>query len=161
MNEGSGAHLVIVPADAASAAAERFGRAVRTGWEATDTGWDLDDVVFAGAVESDHDATSVLRLLARGATVVVTVDDVRAAAFADECARIASVTDARRRAGAPPALSDDQYRLLELVASGASVAAAAAAVGLSERSAHRRLAAARAALHVRTTAEAIVAIRDH
>ena len=53
------------------------------------------------------------------------------------------------------ALDDDQRALLEALATGSSIGEAAAALHLSTRTAERRLATARKALGVRTTAEAI------
>lgn len=52
-------------------------------------------------------------------------------------------------------LEGDQHRLLELLASGRTVGEAAAALDLAPRTAERRLAAARAALGARTTAQAV------
>lgn len=63
---------------------------------------------------------------------------------------------------APPpaaALNADERKLLELLATGRTLREAAAELYLSPRTADRRLARARQALGVRTTAEAILALR--
>ena len=57
-------------------------------------------------------------------------------------------------------LDEQQRRLLNLLAEGFSVAAAARRLYLSRRTADRRLAAARAALGVRSNAEAVVLARS-
>lgn len=57
----------------------------------------------------------------------------------------------------PSALTPDQRALLTRLQAGQPLGTAAAALHLSRRTADRRLAAARAALGVRTTAEALVA----
>ena len=56
-------------------------------------------------------------------------------------------------------LDPEQRRLLELLAEGLSVAAAARRLYVSRRTADRRLASARALLGVRSNAEAVVLAR--
>ena len=58
-----------------------------------------------------------------------------------------------------PTLTRQQRALIELLADGLTLAEAAWQLGLSRRTADRRLAAAREVLAVRTTAEAIIAAR--
>jgi ABC-2 type transport system ATP-binding protein len=65
-----------------------------------------------------------------------------------------------RRRSCARRLSRDQDRLLRLVAEGRSIAKAAALLHVSQRTAERRLAAARASLGVRTTAEAALAVTE-
>jgi len=78
--------------------------------------------------------------------------DRNRAAFLDQLARVADV----QASAAPAPLTDEQRALLRLLADGRSIAEAAEAVGLSRRTAHRRLDAARRALGVETGTEAIL-----
>ena len=70
--------------------------------------------------------------------------------FLDTLRRVADV-----RVAAAPALDPDQRALLELLARGRTAGEAARQLGMSLRTAHRRLGAARLALGAASNAEAV------
>jgi DNA-binding NarL/FixJ family response regulator len=123
-------------------------------------GWRNDaSVVCTGAVRDAADAAEALLAAVAGAGLVV-----HAQAERDVIDRL--VDDLRRfgpvdhRIGEPEpvaALPADERRLLDELADGRTLGAAAATLHLSRRTADRRLAAARAKLGAATTAEAVVA----
>lgn len=125
-------------------------------------GYDLSShaLVWPVTVGTDADCAAVLDAVLRGVAVVVRVEDDLpgsvAARFVDDLHRAAGASE-------PPAparrLATDQLRLLEALASGATIAAAARRLGLSARTASRRLADARRVLGVSTTAEALQVLR--
>lgn len=116
-------------------------------------------VVCAGRVETAEDAAAALLAALDGAGVLV---DARAERpivdrLCDDLRRLGAVD--HRPPGAPRRgrLTPQQRALLDLLVGGATLADAARSLGLSRRTADRRLAEARATLRVRTTSEAIVA----
>jgi len=66
--------------------------------------------------------------------------------------------DWRHDGETPQGLSEEMTALLRALANGATVAEAARRLHVSLRGAHRRLAAARAALGVSTTQQAVMAV---
>jgi DNA-binding NarL/FixJ family response regulator len=70
--------------------------------------------------------------------------------------RLEAVRLVHDRSGSAVDLDSETRTVLEHVAGGASISEAAARLGISRRTATRRLAAARASLGVDTTAEAVV-----
>jgi hypothetical protein len=120
--------------------------------------WDLTDRRWArsGTVESDDDLAAAVLAAARGVGVLVGCpDDQRRERLVDDLRRIGPVDQVLLGPDPLAALDGDQRALLEALATGSSIGEAAAALHLSTRTAERRLATARKALGVRTTAEAV------
>jgi hypothetical protein len=126
-------------------------------------------LVLFGRVGDADNAELAVFAAARGAGVVAIADvatDVGRALLAD-LTRIGPVStdpDAPfagetndSAAGSGPQLLPEQRALLERLANGETIAAAAAAEFLSLRTANRRIAEARDVLGVRTTREAVLA----
>jgi DNA-binding NarL/FixJ family response regulator len=146
----------------------RAGWHTREGFALPESAWDVSAaklVLFGRVVDTD---TAQLALLAgaRGAGIVAIADtsgEVGRALLAD-LARIGPVrTDPDPEpqtapGGQPrPQLAPEQRALLERLANGETIAAAAQAEFLSLRTANRRIAEAREVLGVRTTREAVLA----
>jgi hypothetical protein len=105
-------------------------------------------------VDSEAAASAVLLALARGADAVVQLRLADAVEFLDATARLADVSEP-----VPDGLAVDQLELLDMLATGHTLSDAATLLGMSSRTAHRRLGAARVALGATTTAEAIAVRR--
>lgn len=148
----------------------RDGWSTREGFALLDHAWDVTDqqlVLFGRVTDLDTAALAVLAA-ARGAGVVAICDaDTEAgrALFAD-LSRVGPVGRTAEEAlggghhdDLP--LTDEQRALLERLANGETIAAAATAEFLSLRTANRRIAQARDALGVRTTREAVLTYRRH
>jgi DNA-binding NarL/FixJ family response regulator len=124
--------------------------------------WDLhsEGLVWPVTVSEQAQCPAVLEAVVRGVAVVVRVVEPMsvstAARFVDELHRAAGTGSPVTSPAPGERLTDEQRRLLGALADGATLAAAAAALGMSVRTASRRLAEARAALGCRTTAEAVV-----
>jgi hypothetical protein len=147
----------------------RAGWSTREGFALTDPTWDVSDsrLVLFGRVADADTAELALLAAARGAGVVAIADqgtDIGRALLAD-LGRIGPVSvdpDADldvepENPGGGPQLAPEQRALLERLANGETIAAAAAAEFLSLRTANRRIAEAREVLGVRTTREAVLA----
>ena len=143
----------------------RAGWHTRDGFAVTEAGWDLTaaKVVLFGRVPDLDTAELALLAAARGAGVVAIVDpagDTGRALLAD-LARIGDADGAADRgadtSAAGPQLAPEQRALLDRLANGETIAAAAQAEYLSLRTANRRIAEAREVLGVRTTREAVLA----
>jgi hypothetical protein len=163
---------VVASATEASVALRRLARAgwhTREGFALTDNSWDVADqkVVLYGRVGDLDTAELAVHAAARGAGVVAIADpgtEVGRALLAD-LSRLGPVTrdpEAEVSIGTDEGESDspllpEQRALLERLANGETIAAAAAAEFLSLRTANRRIAQAREALGVRTTREAVLA----
>jgi DNA-binding NarL/FixJ family response regulator len=135
--------------------------------ELTNAGWDvgpdwdiLDNTngiappgtVCVGTVRSTEDARSALAAAVSGAGLIVSAR----AALLERLIR--DLQGLCAGAGREKSLSDDERRLLALLAAGISVSEAARRLYISRRTAERRLRAARRALGVRTTTEAVMAV---
>jgi len=160
-------YLVATAADATTVLRRlaRAGWQTREGFALTEPTWDLTAarLVVFGRVTDLETAQLAVHAAARGAGVVAIADvgsDVGRALLAD-LSRIGTVvrdvdTDNEPADGALP-LTPEQRALLDRLANGETIAAAAAAEFLSLRTANRRIAQAREALGVRTTREAVLA----
>lgn len=137
-------------------------RAAEAGWRVVE-GWREagPGVVCTGLVDSEETAQRAVLAAVAGAGLVVE-------AIADREVRDRLCDDLRRlgsvdhRVGEPEggvALGDEERALLAVLLRGASLGEAARTLNLSRRTADRRLASARRALGVSTTAEAIVLAR--
>ena len=145
----------------------RVGWQTREGFALTDSAWDVADqkVVLYGRVADLDTAELAVHAAARGAGLVAITDagtDVGRALLAD-LGRLGPVTlDPEAEVAAEDeqggnTLLPEQRALLDRLANGETIAAAAAAEFLSLRTANRRIAQAREALGVRTTREAVLA----
>ncbi|SHN45996.1 LuxR family transcriptional regulator [Cryptosporangium aurantiacum] len=151
------------------------GWAVRTGLAVPDEPWDLtaSRTVVTGPVADDEAVAGAVLAAARGAGVVAVADVESPAgqALLADLARIGPVRRAPQTGESDGAarvvpeadsngdglpLTAEQRALLDRLAAGDSIAAAAAAEFLSLRTANRRIAAAREALGVRTTRQAVI-----
>lgn len=132
-------------------------RLVRDGWHLADgfaTRPALVRVVLRGTVASPGDAAAALlsALDGFGLLVRATADDEVVDRLVDDLRRLGPV-DHRTAAAAP--VAPEGRAILGLLAEGRTLAQAATHLGLSRRTADRRLAEARAALGVTRTTEAI------
>jgi hypothetical protein len=147
----------------------RVGWQTREGFALPEPGWDVtaSRLVLFGRVPDVDTAELALLAAARGAGVVAITDvrgDVGRALLAD-LGRIGTVStdpgaaEAADGDGGRPGtpLAPEQRALLDRLARGETIAAAAQAEFLSLRTANRRIAEARAALGVRSTREAVLA----
>jgi hypothetical protein len=146
----------------------RDGWTTREGFAVTDTAWDVSGarLVLFGRVADRETAELVVYAAARGAGIVAIADatDETGRALVDDLGRLGPV---HRDPDAEPAptggndamaqLIPEQRALLERLANGETIAAAAAAEFLSLRTANRRIAQAREVFGVRTTREAVLA----
>ena len=160
-----------------SEASSALRRLVRAGWRTRegfalpDLSWDVSHarLVLYGRVFDLDTAQLAVHAAARGAGVVAIADggsDV-GRALLDDLSRLGPVLrdadndNAGQPAGessgsAGPSLLPEQRALLDRLANGETIAAAAAAEYLSLRTANRRIAQARDVLGVRTTREAVL-----
>lgn len=121
--------------------------------------WDLSRYVCWGPVTDPVEAGAALHAAARGAGPV---DPAVAPAFLDDLSRLAAATGRRliEAEAARPTTDPVVAALLAALAGGLTVPAAARLCAVSLRTAHRRLAEARAALDLPTTG-ALVAHSAH
>ncbi|WP_305783337.1 LuxR family transcriptional regulator [Symbioplanes lichenis] len=151
----------------------RDGWTLREGFALPDPAWDVtgDRLVLHGRI-GDHDTLQLAMLAAaRGAGIVAVCDTTTPVgrALVDDLSRLGPVHTGTTAPPAPPAtplhdgdtpvvpLVAEQRALLDRLAAGDTIAAAAAAEFLSLRTANRRIAEARALFGVRTTREAVLA----
>jgi DNA-binding NarL/FixJ family response regulator len=162
-------HVVATPADADTVLRRlrRDGWAVRDGFALPDPAWDVTGakLVLHGRITDPDTLQLAVLAAARGAGIVATCDieSPLGRALLDDLGRLGSV---RQGPGPDPAedgadavadLVPEQRALLDRLAAGDTIAAAAAAEFLSLRTANRRIAEARALFGVRTTREAVLA----
>jgi DNA-binding NarL/FixJ family response regulator len=140
----------------------REGWTVREGFALPDPAWDVtgDRLVLHGRV-TDPDTLQLAVLAAARGTGIVAVCDPETSlgrALVDDLTRLGGVQHGPGDTGDPAAdLVPEQRALLDRLAAGDTIAAAAAAEFLSLRTANRRIAEARALFGVRTTREAVLA----
>lgn len=136
------------------AAARTAGWTVVRGWQAPMT---RDRVVCTGTISTTDGARRALLAALAGAGLVVSVrlDPITVDRFLDDLRRLGPV-ESLAVDDIPPTLSLQQWALLAKLGEGLTLPEAAAELGLSSRTAERRVAAARRILGVSSTAEAIV-----
>lgn len=134
------------------------GWVVRIGFALPDEPWDLARRRWAcqGSVAGDSDAKAATWALVRGCALIVAIDAGTPPDFLEDVRRAGQLEQFSVDA-ATAALSPVERALLTALAAGQSIQQAAAALYLSDRTAQRRIASARAALNVGTTREAVVA----
>lgn len=139
---------------AADLAAERG--VIVAGWQVRQD--EAAAAVCFGEVSSAADAAAAVLAAVSGARLVVAARAERDVIdqLCDDLRRLGEV-DHRLGEVAPPVLTQEQRALLAELLGGATLGDAARRLHLSRRTADRRLASARAALGVGTTAEALAA----
>ena len=150
--------------DGVALAWRRAGATVRRHLTVEDDPWDLSNekLILEVTIESTDDAVLVVGACARGIGLLgrLALEDADAArAFLRDLHRIGPVQRVDRSElfdGLP--LSSDEQAVLRALGSGASVRETADALFISKRTAERRVASARKALGVRTTAEAVTKV---
>ena len=141
----------------------RDGWSTREGFALPDPAWDVAParLVLHGRVADQHTAQLAVLAAARGAGIVAVVDTESPVgrALVDDLARLGPVNHGAtpETGNAAADLVPVQRALLDRLAAGDTIAAAAAAEFLSLRTANRRIAEARALFGVRTTREAVLA----
>jgi hypothetical protein len=154
-------------ADAVLRRLVRDGWTVREGFALPDPAWDVTAarLVLHGRISDQDSLQLVVLAAARGAGIVAVCDTETpiGRALVDDLSRLGPVLHG---VGTEPvdAVADlvpEQRALLDRLASGDTIAAAAAAEFLSLRTANRRIAEARALFGVRTTREAVLAYLRH
>ena len=141
----------------------RDGWAVREGFALPDPSWDITGVrlVLHGRVADSHTLQLAILAAARGAGIVAVCDPESTVgrALIDDLGRLGPVHQGvgPERPATVADLVPEQRALLDRLAAGDTIAAAAAAEYLSLRTANRRIAEARAIFGVRTTREAVLA----
>jgi hypothetical protein len=145
----------------------REGWTVRPGFALPDPSWDVTSarLVLHGRIADRENLQLAVLAAARGAGIVAVCDAETPVgrALIDDLSRLGTVQ--LGPGGPPPAepgdavteLVPEQRALLDRLAAGDTIAAAAAAEFLSLRTANRRIAEARALFGVRTTREAVLA----
>jgi DNA-binding CsgD family transcriptional regulator len=117
--------------------------------------------VCVGRIANVDDAGRAVLAAVRGARLVISADAPRDV-IDQLCDDLRRLGDLDHRVGQSPApvLSVEQRALLAQLLAGATLGQAARTLHLSRRTADRRLAAARAALGARTTAEALRVVAE-
>lgn len=150
--------LVVV--EASDAAFSHALRDVERGGARVVQVWRNDDsVVCAGAIRDAADAAEALLAAVAGAGLVVhaLADRDVVDRLVDDLRRFGPVDHRTAEPESGPRLTTDERLLLDLLADGKTLGAAAAGLHLSRRTADRRLASARRKFGVATTAEVVVA----
>ncbi|MEU4238381.1 LuxR family transcriptional regulator [Actinoplanes sp. NPDC026619] len=161
-------HVVSTPGDADTVLRRliRDGWVAREGFALPDPAWDVtgNRLVLHGRITDPETLQLAVLAAARGAGVVAICDSESnlGRALVDDLSRLGQVRQgaAPESDGAGNAVADlvpEQRALLDRLAAGDTIAAAAAAEFLSLRTANRRIAEARALFGVRTTREAVLA----
>jgi DNA-binding NarL/FixJ family response regulator len=164
-------HIVTTATDADTVLRRltRDGWTPRDGFALPDTAWDVTTarLVLHGRVTDPDTLHLAVLAAARGAAIIALTDPTTdtGRALTDDLARIGPVTHGTATptgTDTPTAeLLPEQRALLDRLAAGDTIAAAAAAEFLSLRTANRRIAEARTHFGVRTTREAVLAyLRD-
>ena len=166
MTPSTAGPLMVLPAaedvDAVAARLRRNGHRVQGGF-APDGPFDLADerIICSGTIATLDDARAAVLAAARGAGLLVAMAASAEVEqqFLEDLGRLGDVRrEHAERSSAGPSLTAEQRQLLDLLADGSSIPAAAAELFISVRTAERRIAQIRTALGVRTTAAAVVAV---
>jgi DNA-binding NarL/FixJ family response regulator len=132
------------------------------GWQPV-AGWlaPRGPVACHGVIASDVDAVLALRAAVDGAGIVIVAKASRETIdrLVDDLRRLGPVEHVTADVPVPLGVDEDQRRLLRLLADGWTLGEAAGELGLSRRTADRRLDAARHALGAERTAEALARAR--
>ena len=159
-------HVVASAADAETVLRRlaRDGWTLRQGFALPDAAWDVAPgrLVLHGRVTDQDSLQLAVLAAARGAGIVAICDTNTpiGRALVDDLARLGPINHGAATTDNNDAVADlvpEQRALLDRLASGDTIAAAAAADFLSLRTANRRIAEARALFGVRTTREAVLA----
>ena len=158
-------HVVATPGDADTVLRRliRDGWVARDGFALPDPAWDVtgNRLVLHGRITDVETLQLAVLAAARGAGIVAVCDAASAVgrALVDDLSRLGPVHQGAGpdTGGNVADLIPEQRALLERLAAGDTIAAAAAAEFLSLRTANRRIAEAREVLGVRTTREAVLA----
>jgi len=163
-------HVVASGADADTVVRRltRDGWTLREGFALPDAAWDVTGarLVLHGRITDQENLQLAVLAAARGAGIVAVCDPETQVgrALIDDLSRLGTVQlgpggqNTPAEPGDPVAeLVPEQRALLDRLAAGDTIAAAAAAEFLSLRTANRRIAEARALFGVRTTREAVLA----
>jgi hypothetical protein len=163
-------HVVASGTDAESVVRRlaRDGWTVREGFALPDAAWDVTAarLILHGRVADRENLQLAVLAAARGAGIVAVcdADSPVGRALVDDLSRLGAVHLGPGGQAAPADPGDtmaelvpEQRALLDRLAAGDTIAAAAAAEFLSLRTANRRIAEARALFGVRTTREAVLA----
>jgi hypothetical protein len=142
----------------------RDGWTAREGFALPDRAWDVAPakLVLYGRVANQETLQLAVLAAARGAGIVAIADAGTPVgrALVDDLSRLGPVRHGTAAGDTGDALAElvpEQRALLDRLAAGDTIAAAAAAEFLSLRTANRRIAEARALFGVRTTREAVLA----
>jgi DNA-binding NarL/FixJ family response regulator len=155
------AAAVVIEGSASSAVVDRVcadlaarGLRVSPDWRGAAPG-----IVCRGVVDDDRSAEQAVLAALAGAQLVVAATANREVIdrLCDDLRRLGPLDHRIDSSGDRPVLSAQEWSLLDRLLAGDSLGHAAAAVHLSRRTADRRLASARRALGVNTTAELLAA----
>ena len=139
----------------------RDGWTTRAGFALPDQAWDVTGakLVLHGRITDPDTVQLAVLAAARGAGIVAVCDPETPVgrALVDDLSRLGPVLLGVGEAEKAADLIPEQRALLDRLAAGDTIAAAAAAEFLSLRTANRRIAEARALYGVRTTREAVLA----
>ena len=148
----------------------RDGWTTREGFALPEAGWDVtaNNLVLFGRVHDLDTVQVVVLAAARGAGVIAIMDadgDL-GRTLLEDLGRLGTVrrdteTPAVPETGTVEQLVPEQRALLDRLANGETIAAAAAAEFMSLRTANRRIAEARKLLGVRSTREAVLAYLEN
>ncbi|GAB1691774.1 LuxR family transcriptional regulator [Krasilnikovia sp. M28-CT-15] len=156
-------HIVATAADADTVLRRltRAGWTARPGFALPDPSWDVTAarLVLHGRITDTDTLQLAVLAAARGAGIVAVsdTDSPVGRALADDLARLGPLQHGTGADSSVAELIPEQRALLDRLAAGETIAAAAAAEYLSLRTANRRIAEARALFGVRTTREAVLA----
>jgi DNA-binding NarL/FixJ family response regulator len=159
-------YVVATPGDADTVLRRltRDGWVPREGFALPDPSWDVTGtrLVLTGRIGDRHTLQLAVLAAARGAGIVAVCDAESALGrdLVDDLTRLGPLRHGAADAGDPATVADlvpEQRALLDRLAAGDTIAAAAAAEFLSLRTANRRIAEARTLFGVRTTREAVLA----
>lgn len=167
MNETLPLHVVPTGTDADTIVR----RCTTAGWKAhrgfalLEPAWDLTArrLLTHGTVTDEHTASQAVLAAARGAGVIAVAGGRIALALAADLRRVGPLghTPGRPEPTDGLDLDHEQRSLLNRLAAGSTIAAAAEAEFVSLRTANRRIAAARNVLGVKTTREAVMIYIKH